>query len=584
MYWEHHPMVFGGYSGCVAERGLYPCASDAMGVDVEEGEFYAQSPVYWDGQTCVETDYTMANRTFWILWGHPMDKYEINKRSGINPVVSFPFNRMPYSLYELGGDPASSQDDSNDARMMAKELLEYIGAWTMEELEDFSVTITEGAEQGMVHLYAAKAMEIAQTTCNRDINVLMEVPGYGYSTSDAALIANQFADTFYNSSECECFATDSCKDPTVTVTVQGWLPNTPFPEATGGDGVVYAANSDSPNSPWFESMVFPENPTGVIKTPQLSDPNRRVCDGVYLWPMYLGARDFMIPKDEIPDCSAWSFSISKIYSAAARAGWIMYKKDPETNHQAMIDAIGTSQTLTHGSLSEWTWHGQMQLFEAFMSKPLEDPTSWIGAYTEIMREKWDAIMDGFADCPVTQPSNPYSGAYVWFVFQDPYLGVQDSSTPSFFRDVLGVEATTYSWGFRGATPSDYYGEGYGSNDFTRLQLYRDLGVYQELGRRAKIVCSDLDASISDSLVSVNQWVEASTATRSRRLGEGYATFEDRKRHLKESVPGLTERQLQHMANGQVKGERTDAAIESCAPEYATHCLFESIGMFGPDDF
>lgn len=300
--------------------------------------------------------------------------------------------------------------------------------------------------------------------------------------------------------------------------------------------------------------------------------------------MYLGARDFTIPKDELPDCSAWSFSISKIYSAAARAGWIMYKKDPETNHQAMIDAIGTSQTLTHGSLSEWTWHGQMQLFEAFMSKPLEDPTSWIGAYTEIMREKWDAIMDGFADCPVTQPSNPYSGAYVWFVFQEPYLGVQDSSTPSFFRDVLGVEATTYSWGFRGATPSDYYGEGFGSNDFTRLQLYRDLGVYQELGRRAKIVCNDLDASISDNLVSINQWVEASTATRNRRLGEGYATFEDRKRHLKESVPGLTDRQLQHLANGQVVGERTDKAIESCAPDYTTHCLFNAIGTFGRDNF
>ena len=160
-----------------------------------------------------------------------------------------------------------------------------------------------------------------------------------------------------------------------------------------------------------------------------------------VWPMYLGARDFTIPKDELPDCSAWSFSISKIYSAAARAGWIMYKKDPESNHQAIIDAIGTSQTLTHGSLSEWTWHGQMQLFEAFMSKPLDDPTSWIGAYTEIMREKWDAILDGFADCPITIPSNPYSGAYVWFVFQEPYLGVQDSSTPSFFRDVLGVQVS-----------------------------------------------------------------------------------------------------------------------------------------------
>lgn len=281
MYWSHHPDVFGGYEGCVAERGLYPCESDALGVSVEDGEFYAQSPVYWDGSSCVETDFTMANRTFWILWGHPMDRYEINKRSGINPVVTFPFNRMPYSLYDHGGDPTNSQDDSNDARIMAKELLEYIGAWTVEELADWSVTITEGAEQGMVHLFAAKAMEIASTTCNRDIQVLMQAPAYGYSTGDAANIANGFAGDFYNSSECECFATDSCKDPIVTVNVNGWLPNTPFPEAVGGDGLVYPANSASPSSPWFESMVFPENPSGVIKTPQIPDANRRVCDGVY---------------------------------------------------------------------------------------------------------------------------------------------------------------------------------------------------------------------------------------------------------------------------------------------------------------
>ena len=184
-------------------------------------------------------------------------------------------------------------------------------------------------------------------------------------------------------------------------------------------------------------MVFPENPSGVIKVGQLPDPNRRVCDGVYrklrltlnvfalslpiphlvcfsVWPMYLGARDFEIPRDELPDCSAWAFSISKIYSAAARAGWIMYKQDPVDNHEAMVDAIGTSQTLTHGSLSEWTWHGQLQLFDTFMSKPLDDPTSWIGAYTSIIKEKWDAIVDGFSDCPIVQPSNDYSGAYVWF--------------------------------------------------------------------------------------------------------------------------------------------------------------------------
>lgn len=280
-YWKHHSSVFDGYEGCVSERGFYPCATDAAGLDIDDGAFYAQSPVYWDGSACVETDYTMSNRSFWIVFGDPMDKHEINKRSGINPVVSFPFIRMPYSSYALGSDPSSAQDDSNDVRVKAKELLEYIGAWTVEELADWSITITEGAEQGMVHLFAAKAMEIAMTTCHRDIPVLMQVPAYGYSTSDAANIANRFSADFYNSSECDCFADDSCKDPILTITVQGWLPNTPFPEAVGGDGVTYAANSDSPNSPWFESLVFPENPSGVFKTGQIPDSNRRVCDGVY---------------------------------------------------------------------------------------------------------------------------------------------------------------------------------------------------------------------------------------------------------------------------------------------------------------
>ena len=117
----------------------------------------------------------------------------------------------------------------------------------------------------------------------------MEVPAYGYSPSDAAAIVNRFSSSFYNSSECLCFETDSCLEPTVTISNRGWLPMTPFPVELGGDGIAYAADSDSPSSPWFESMVFPENPSGKIKTPQLS-PERRVCDGVYVWPMYFGMR------------------------------------------------------------------------------------------------------------------------------------------------------------------------------------------------------------------------------------------------------------------------------------------------------
>jgi hypothetical protein len=86
---------------------------------------------------------------------------------------------------------ATAQDESSDARVKAKRMLEYIGAWTYEELEGWDITITEGAEQGMVHIWAGKALEIAQTTCNRDIFVLNEAPGYGYSNSESAAIANK---------------------------------------------------------------------------------------------------------------------------------------------------------------------------------------------------------------------------------------------------------------------------------------------------------------------------------------------------------------------------------------------------------
>ena len=83
----------------------------------------------------------------------------------------------------------------------------------------------------------AMALYIARTTCNRDIYALMEGPAYGYSNGDSAMLANMFSSTFYNSSECLCYLDDSCKDPTVTVSNAGWVPNTPFPTALGGDNM-----------------------------------------------------------------------------------------------------------------------------------------------------------------------------------------------------------------------------------------------------------------------------------------------------------------------------------------------------------
>lgn len=80
MYWEHHPTVYGGYKGCVGEKALFPCAQDSQGV--ANAELFAKYPINWDGTSCVETGFTTETRTFWILWGDPLDKYELNKRTG----------------------------------------------------------------------------------------------------------------------------------------------------------------------------------------------------------------------------------------------------------------------------------------------------------------------------------------------------------------------------------------------------------------------------------------------------------------------------------------------------------------------
>ena len=294
----------------------------------------------------------------------------------------------------------------------------------------------------------------------------------------------------------------------------------------------------------------------------------------------MGARDFQIPMDEVPDCAGWAFSISKIWSAASRAGWIIYKKDPEVWNEAIVQAIGQSQSFTHGLLSDWTWSGQAQVMDIIMSKPLNDTSSWIGAYSSIIKEKWDYILEAFADCPVIQPTNPYSGAYVWFAYQPPYLGLSGTGVPSFFRDVLGVESTSRSWQFRGADPADYYGEGYSIYDFTRLNLYRDIRVYEEVGRRGKIVCNDFDASIGENTLTVNEWIAVWNVTETpdetrRKLAPGPTTVEDRKRKILKVAPHLKDSQLDLLVKNQLESERQERATNACGPDFTTECLFNT---------
>jgi hypothetical protein len=305
-----------------------------------------------------------------------------------------------------------------------------------------------------------------------------------------------------------------------------------------------------------------------------------------VWPMYMGARDFKIPVDEIPECAGWAFSISKVWSCAARAGWIIYKKNPVAWRNATVETITNSQTATNGHLSEWTWKGMHQIMDIVMAKPWEDPTSWIGAYTSLVKEKWDYILEAFADCPVIQPTNPYSGAYVWFYMQPKYLGLSGTGTPTFFRDVLGTQTVSRSNQWRGADPSKQYGANYTIYDFTRLNLYRDVQVYKELGRRGKIVCNDFNATIGKNTISVDQWVAVYSAPvlRARRsLTDGPLSRNQRQRILAQAAPDLTAAQIEYVINGQIESERQERAMEKCAPDYTTQCLEDTVGFLTATD-
>ena len=288
----------------------------------------------------------MTTRAFWVLWGHPQDKYELTKRTGLNPVVTFPFNRGPYpSMAESGGDHG---DDAIDARATAKDLLVYLGAFSVDELKTWSVSFTEGAEQGHIQNIAAAALIMARTTCNRDISILVEAPAYGYDLTTAAALATA-AGGFL-----DCSAHYPELQEEITLNYIGWMPGSAFPTATGADGLAYAADSADPNSPWLETMVFPENPSGTIKVPQNPDPSRRVCDGVYNWPMYYGMEGWKIPLDKRPDCLTWAFSVTKAYSATVRAGFSISNDALDTGG-ALREISGSQMGMKDGLYSEWSW-------------------------------------------------------------------------------------------------------------------------------------------------------------------------------------------------------------------------------------
>jgi hypothetical protein len=95
--------------------------------------------------------------------------------------------------------------------------------------------------------------------------------------------------------------------------------------------------------------------------------------------MYFGMTGYKIPIDKRYDCSSWSFSITKGYSASVRAGFILYKKSYGSSVSAIGSIMNELHSMTNGLYSEWSWFGQMQLWDMMMAKPYNDTTSWVGA-------------------------------------------------------------------------------------------------------------------------------------------------------------------------------------------------------------
>ena len=127
-------------------------------------------------------------------------------------------------MAESGGDHG---DDAIDARATAKDLLVYLGAFSAAELSTWSVSFTEGAEQGHIQNIAAAALIMARTTCNRDISILVEAPAYGYDLDTAAALATA-AGGFL-----DCSALYPALQEEITLNYIGWMPGSALPTATG---------------------------------------------------------------------------------------------------------------------------------------------------------------------------------------------------------------------------------------------------------------------------------------------------------------------------------------------------------------
>jgi len=235
-WWKHHKDVHGGYEGCVSEIGLIPCGTNGFtGMQQMQGGVDVKLAVKWNPSTmsCIKSGFTVQDEMLYIRGGLPHDGPELKKRTGMNPVVTFPLLRSPYPRHLNSEDHT---DDDEDMKATLKEFMMYQKAFTKDQLDTYDVLGTEGAEQGMVTIHAGKALDIARTSCNRAIYVLVEAPSYGYTTRRIEELVNSEKDKFLSHhmwNDGTAMQNITCPTDDVTVTMVGWFPNTAYPIRVG---------------------------------------------------------------------------------------------------------------------------------------------------------------------------------------------------------------------------------------------------------------------------------------------------------------------------------------------------------------
>ena len=524
-----------GYAGCVAEAGATPCGWT---------DYYTYSSTT---RTCTTkaTGSTMQTALHTTRGGSPTMTADMLRYTNTETLPTITFPAIPMAYPSAGTTVANVEN--KELEVTTKAFMTYYGS--QMDFTDMNFYLTYGTENGMVATVAIKLLEIARTTCNRALPVLLEAPAYGYDWNSAVMWADVRRADFYNGAECPCRnETGGClRAGQLSLTQVGWSP-TQFaagvaPMRADAFGVMHTPNSTSPNSPWFQTNVIPGNPIGRFqecRTPR----NRCLCDGVYYLP------NFVAPGSVLRNFQCYSFahSVTKFYSAQVRAGFLFVM-----NYAAATTAsgniMGSMRALGNAAASYMQLHGQIQLMKKMMELPITNPSSWLNALSRTQYAKWDALDAAITVCNTngilmrTPEQQKYFGAYVFGYMHPSLQGYSiniGSTSNDFFKSVVAYDVFDYSWGWRGEVPTNYnyptIMPNVTANDFFRIHLFRAEAVYLELARRLTLACTNKAARVTTSALSVNAWKDLRTPSSGRRALQAPDT-------APEDAPGLHERAL-----------------------------------------